>query len=117
MHLLFFSLLALAPDGSFRDADHAFREAKELVAHEQVDAPDDAALLRDAVEGMVTGGGRRKWDALIAPADLSELKSGLSGEVVGIGVEIRFDPDSGVATIVDVLPGSPAEKAGLSIGE
>jgi carboxyl-terminal processing protease len=58
-----------------------------------------------------------KWNKLIAPSELAEIRSDLKGEIVGIGVEIRFDDTSGHIELQKIVPGSPAEKAGLLAGD
>jgi carboxyl-terminal processing protease len=45
------------------------------------------------------------------------MRSDLHGELVGVGMEIRFDADSGITTVLGVIPGSPAERAGIVAGD
>src|SRR5262249_45931141 len=54
---------------------------------------------------------------LLSPAELAEMKVDLSGEVVGIGVEIKFDADSGTTVVLGLTQGSPAERAGVKSGD
>jgi carboxyl-terminal processing protease len=54
---------------------------------------------------------------LLTPADLANLHADLEGEVVGIGAAISFDAASGYTDVLGVLPGSPAERAGLVAGD
>jgi carboxyl-terminal processing protease len=49
--------------------------------------------------------------------ELAEMKNDLTGEVVGIGVHISFESNSGHAEVLATLPGSPSEKAGLLAGD
>ncbi len=50
-------------------------------------------------------------------ADMEELAEQSAGRLYGIGVYIYFDEDTSSLYIERVMPGSPAEKAGLKIGD
>ena len=105
------------PREKFADAERAFRDARATLIKEYVDdtvSEDD--LYRGAVAGMLTAGGS-KWDALLSPTELNDLHSDLTGEVVGIGVEIGIDQANGFIVVIDTFPGSPAGKAGLAAGD
>ncbi|MGQ0508600.1 MAG: S41 family peptidase, partial [Myxococcaceae bacterium] len=105
-------------EDEFKGGEQVFREAKELLAKHHLDVrATESQLLRAATAGMVSDGGKRKWDALLSPNELAELKSGLAGELVGVGVVIRKDEQSGVVNVLDVLPGSSAERGGLQPGD
>lgn len=53
------------------------------------------------------------WNKLLTPTEHAELLADLNGEVVGIGVSFRFEDTSGMGVVNEVLPGTPAEAAGL----
>lgn len=55
------------------------------------------------------------YSAFLTPSQLSELYSQIEGNFVGLGVELR--PSHGNLLIVRVIPGSPAQRAGLQIGD
>jgi carboxyl-terminal processing protease len=55
-----------------------------------------------------------KWNKLLSPSDVAELRSDLQGELVGIGVNIKFDPQTGYISVLGLVPGSPAERAGIA---
>ncbi len=57
------------------------------------------------------------WNKLLSPAEMRELRADMQGEIVGIGVEIRFEEDSGISDVVAVIPGSPADHAGIVAGD
>jgi carboxyl-terminal processing protease len=57
------------------------------------------------------------WNKLMAPEELRELQADMQGSIVGIGVEIRFEAESGISDVLAVLPGSPAERAGMRDGD
>ena len=54
-----------------------------------------------------------RWNKLLSPTQLAEIETELSGEIVGIGVSIRFDDPTGHIEILGTTPGSPADKGGL----
>jgi carboxyl-terminal processing protease len=76
-------------------------------------------LYRAAVAGMLQHlePQMAAWNKLLPPAEMRELTADLRGEIVGIGVEIKFDPDSGISDVLGIVPGSPAERAGLREGD
>jgi carboxyl-terminal processing protease len=54
-----------------------------------------------------------RWNKLLSPSAYAELTSDLKGEVMGIGVRIKFDSATGHSDVLGTIAGSPAEKAGL----
>src|SRR5688572_12387595 len=99
----------------FEEGEKSFDQAKKILLERYVDdGLTEDELWRYAVEGMLANAGKREWDSLLSPADMAEMKPGIGGEIVGIGVEIRFDEESGLGFVKRVLPGSGAEKAGLA---
>ena len=76
-------------------------------------------LYRAAVAGMLQHlePQMAAWNKLLPPEEMHELTADLKGEIVGIGVEIKFDPDSGISDVLGLVPGSPAERSGLREGD
>lgn len=76
-------------------------------------------LYRAAVAGMLQFADppRGTWNKLMSPAELREMNADMRGEIVGIGIEIKFDPESGTSDVIWIVPGSPAEQAGLEVGD
>lgn len=72
---------------------------------------DYLALLEDGALRGMTDGLRDDYSAFFAPPEQAALAEELAGEVEGIGVT-ALQPE-GRFTIVSVIPGSPAEDAGL----
>jgi carboxyl-terminal processing protease len=54
-----------------------------------------------------------KWNKLLSPSEVAELRRDLQGELVGIGVKIEFDQATGYIDVKGTIPGSPAERAGV----
>jgi carboxyl-terminal processing protease len=101
---------------AFGDGPKAFEAAKEALLTKYYAAGlTDGDVYRAAVRGMVEDIDARmhRWNKLLSPAQLAEMETELSGEIVGIGVSIRFDDPTGHIEILSTTPGSPAEKAGL----
>jgi carboxyl-terminal processing protease len=105
------------PRERFSEAERNFREAKSQLLKEYADDKlTEEDLYRSAVRGMLAGAGGRKWDTLLAPGELAEMQGDMQGEVVGIGVEIKFN-DGAPTTVLGTIAGSPAEAAGLKSGD
>jgi carboxyl-terminal processing protease len=105
-----------AAGGSFRLLD----EAAALLRSDYVDEKlDPQGLELSAVQGMMAAlnGGKDGPNKLLSPADMEQLKADLKGEVVGVGVRIDFDPPSGAAIVLGLIPGSPAEAADVQRGD
>jgi len=120
--MILLALVAASPlaraDAKFSDGEKAFQQTKAMLLKEYVDqhlTEDD--LYRAAVAGMLAGAGKRQWDVLLSPDEWGEMQETLSGQVVGIGIEVRFEPDGGLVSVLGVIPGSPSEKAGVQAGD
>ena len=98
-----------------RDARvHLFDEVLDHVRREYVDTLADSTLYRHAVEGAL----RELHDphtVLLDARRLSSLDESTSGHYAGVGIQMDVR-DSGVS-VLGTLPGSPAEQAGIVIGD
>ncbi len=108
------------PTAKFGDGAKAFATVKQAILegyYAEGITEDD--VYRAATAGMLEKlePKMKKWNKLISPAEMNEMRNDLKGEVVGIGVHIAFDPASGYADVLAALPGSPSEKAGLVSGD
>ncbi len=100
----------------FGDPQKAFVAAKDALLTKYYAAGlTEEDLYRAAVRGMIEDVDTRmhKWNRLLSPGELAELETELSGQIVGIGVSIKFDDPTGHIEILGTMAGSPAEKAGL----
>ncbi len=75
---------------------------------------DKAALADGAARGMIAAAGDR-YTVFMDKKEAQEFSNDLSGQVSGVGCEIGVR--SGQPTILRVLSDSPAEKAGLQVGD
>lgn len=70
---------------------------------------DDKTLFNNAIQGMVSN--LDPHSAFLDADDLKDLNTTVSGEFVGIGVELTTQ--DGVLKVVSPLEGTPAEKSGV----
>jgi carboxyl-terminal processing protease len=104
------------PPEKFSDPEKAFETAMTaLKAKYYAAGLTDEDLYRAAVRGMVgdIDPTMHRWNKLLSPHEYAELTSDLAGQIVGIGVQIKFDAPTGHIAVQGTIAGSPAEKAGL----
>jgi carboxyl-terminal processing protease len=110
------STTASAPE-SAREKLPLLYEAWKIVEDNYVDrsALDPTSLTYGAIRGLLESLDDRGHSGFLTPEEVAAQESGLSGEYVGIGVELTIRKDG--PAIVGVFEGSPAEKAGLRPGD
>lgn len=112
--------LATVSSAPFAGGEQAFRTVKETLRSKYYRAGlTEDELYRAATAGMLQllEPQLSAWNKLVSPEELRELQADMHGSIVGIGVEIRFDVESGISDVLSVIPGSPAERAGLRDGD
>ena len=77
---------------------------------------DDRALIYGAINGMTEAVGDTGHTDFMTPEERAARDERLSGSYVGIGVRIDA-ADDGLPLIVGVFKDSPAEKAGVKVGD
>jgi C-terminal processing protease CtpA/Prc len=106
-----------APHERFEGPARNFEAAKRaLLDGYYRNSLSEEDLYRAAVQGMVEHAdpALEKWNKLLSPSELAELRLDLQGELVGIGVKIELDPATGYIDVKGTVPGSPAERAGVA---
>jgi len=106
------------PEESFKDGAKSFQAVKDTLLKAYFDSgltEDD--LFRAATQGMLEHLDRNRWNKLYSPSEHAVLKSDLNGEVVGVGLAIQLDEATGIAEVLNVISGSPSEKAGVRAGD
>lgn len=93
-----------------------FWDAYAIVESRYVDPVDIDILVNGAIDGMIDAL-EDEHSGYIQQPDLCDQASDFSGEFSGIGVTIRTIEDTGEIEVVTVIPGSPAEDAGLLPGD
>lgn len=95
-------------DPQTREEAKACAQEAARIAYERLGVPMQVAILEFAA---ASSGTLDEYSAFLSPSQLDELFSQIEGNFVGLGVEIKTEDDA--LRIVDVIPGSPAEKIGL----
>jgi C-terminal processing protease CtpA/Prc len=118
---LVFGVTMLLSRGGFGGASN-YKMAKKLAVVKQVvdenyigDADDDA-LTNAAAAAIVTATGDR-WSYYMTPDEYQAYQMYSANEYAGIGVTLQAGAGSNGLQIVAVAAQSPAEKAGLQVGE
>jgi carboxyl-terminal processing protease len=91
-----------------------FDEVMQRVQHSFVEEVPSADLYQKAIEGMLKELGDPHTSFMTAE-EYAQLHLQTSGEYGGLGIQIA--PRDGYITAVSVLPGTPAERAGIRIGD
>jgi carboxyl-terminal processing protease len=94
-----------------RDLELA-RAVRDLTLEEFVREVDRDELIDDALGGMLSG--LDKYSHYYAPEEIAALERETNGEFLGIGVVFRGGEPG---RILFAYPGSPADKAGLRVGD
>jgi carboxyl-terminal processing protease len=108
------------PQEPFSNGAANFEAAKQALLKNYVSkglTEDD--LYRAAVEGMLSqiDPEMTLWNKLMSPTEYRELLGDMQGRIVGVGIEVGFNETNGYADVMGVLPGTPAEKAGIKRGD
>jgi carboxyl-terminal processing protease len=92
-------------------------EAWQTLHRQYVDAShlDDRQLAYGAIEGMTQAVGDPGHTTFLTPDELARTEEALSGNLVGIGIEI--DTSDGTVVVRDLIPGSPAAASSLRPGD
>ena len=103
----------------FENGQAEFERVRALLSERYYRPLDDDALWGAAVQGMLehVDPAMAKWNDLLTPSEMSALESDLSGTLVGVGVWIEVDTDTGLAHVRAALPGSPSERGGVEAGD
>jgi len=103
----------------FTDGRAQFERVRELLEERYYRDIDEDALWGAAVQGMLeyVDPPMTKWNKLLTPAQMKALEQDLSGSLVGVGVWIEVDEDTGLAYVRAPLPGSPSERGGVKAGD
>ncbi|HYJ80985.1 MAG TPA: S41 family peptidase [Longimicrobiaceae bacterium] len=91
-----------------------FDEVLRFVESRYVDQHSESDLYQKALEGMLQELGDPHTSFMTAD-DYAQLHLQTSGEYGGLGIQIA--PREGYITAVGVLPGTPAERAGIRVGD
>ncbi|MDD9875264.1 MAG: S41 family peptidase [Gammaproteobacteria bacterium] len=90
-----------------------FAEVFGKIKGEYVDPTDDAALLRDAIRGMLSG--LDPHSAFLDPKAFKDMRMATEGKFGGLGIEVAAE--GGLIKVVAPLDGTPAQRAGIRAGD
>ncbi|MFO1539770.1 MAG: S41 family peptidase [Chloroflexota bacterium] len=100
------------PDGFARYLE-VLRTIRE--SYVGADGLDDAALVEGSIRGLIGAIGDDGHSTWLSPDEVAAEDAALDGAVTGIGVLV--DSRFGLPEIVSVVPGSPADAAGIGLGD
>jgi carboxyl-terminal processing protease len=86
-----------------------FKEVFELVRDNYVEKPDDAKLIKFAINGMLTG--LDPHSSYMDSKSLREMQVETRGEFGGIGIELTME--DGLIKVMSPIDGTPAANAGI----
>jgi carboxyl-terminal processing protease len=90
-----------------------FSKSIETIQQYYIKKVDDKTLLDNAINGMVTR--LDPHSSFLDKDELKNLETTVSGEFVGIGVELTTD--RGMLRVISAIHDTPAEKAGIRPGD
>lgn len=102
-----------ADDSVFRRAQ-LFEEVMRYVSTRYVEPKPSSELYQKAIEGMLRELGD-PHTVFMTAEEYAQLHLQTTGEYAGVG--IRISPQDGYITAVGVLPNTPAERAGVRVGD
>jgi carboxyl-terminal processing protease len=108
------------PREKFDEPVRAFNEVKdELLRNYYRDDITEADVYRAAVQGMLTrlDPPLKAYNQLLSPGQFSDLQVDLKGIYTGVGIQSHFDAPNGMLNLTGIIPGTPAERAGLKPGD
>lgn len=100
-----------APFGE-AEAVELFTKALRRIRGSYLEPMSDRQLAEIAIAAMAE---RDRYSKYLNPADVKQLDAETRGEMTGIGIRYRKDGER--VRVADVLPGSPADKAGMRTGD
>ena len=104
-----------APPGKSDEALAPILEAASIIESRYIDPVEANTLVDGAIKGMVDalGDGHSGY---LRP-DLCPHSRNFSGEFTGIGVTSKTNEETGLIEVVTVIPGAPADAAGVRPGD
>ena len=76
---------------------------------------DESNAVENVVNGYVVS--VDKYGRYMTEEEYADMMTDYAAQLVGIGIHIIYDADDAVIEVVNVMPGSPSEKAGLVFGD
>jgi len=107
------SVLTAAPSGA-KDLNARIDEVRKLLEEQALEPPSESSATAGAIRGLVTSNGD-KYGEYFDKKHFEYFSQEMSGEFGGIGVTLG--EKDGSAYVVNVIEGTPAQKAKLKTGD
>ena len=95
------------------DEIRVFTEIFSKIKSDYIENLDDAALLKNAIHGMLQG--LDPHSAYLDKVAYKELQEGTSGEFGGLGIEVGYE--DGFVKVISPIDDTPAQRAGIKAGD
>mgnify|MGYP000610235706 CR=1 FL=1 len=95
------------------DELRTFTEVFSRIKADYVEPVDDKKLLRDAIQGMLSG--LDPHSSFLDPEGFKDIRVGTEGEFGGLGIEVTME--DGFVKVVSPIEDTPAARAGLKTGD
>jgi carboxyl-terminal processing protease len=102
---------------TFRQLD-LFGEVFEQVYQNYVEKPEDAKLVKGAIDGML--GGLDPHSSYMTADDFTRMQEQTRGSFAGLGIQVVMDnegPDKGFVKVIAPIDDTPAQKAGIQTND
>lgn len=80
--------------------------------YNEIDLSDSEKLTEGLIDCFIGAVGDR-YAVYRSPEAKEDYTQDMSGELVGIGVTVSWDPQTSILKVVSLIPGGPAEEAGI----
>lgn len=88
----------------------------QVVRQNYVGDIDDEELKNSIIRGYLEGIGDR-YSQYMTSKEYEDYLSEFAGSAVGIGVNVIYSVNEATIEVIDVIPDSPAEEAGIQVGD
>jgi carboxyl-terminal processing protease len=101
----------------FATNEHALDREVAAVATQYGTRFGSRELTYEAISGLLASV-KDRYTTFLTPKEYAALNEGLDGgNFSGVGIAIRVDDDTKLLRATDIIPGGPAEKAGIQAGD
>lgn len=104
--------LAESDENSYKELQQ-LTDVMAIIRRHYVDEVPMKTLVDGAIRGMLAS--LDPHSSFLTPEDYQEMQSDISGEFIGLGLDVTIQDDELV--VIAPLEGSPAEKAGINAGD
>lgn len=91
-------------------------EVQEIIETYFIDDYDEDTLADGAASGMVDATGD-EWSYYLSADEVAAYEESMANAYVGVGITITEDAEAGGMRVEEVVSGSPAEEAGIRMGD